>query len=137
MYTNNRETYRQAFFIVWQKYQKKLPLESVEAHLIDIILLHPEYHPLLDKAAAYQNQEFAIEENPFFHMSLHLALREQIQTNRPMGIKAIQQQLIEKYFDAHDVEHKMMQCLAQIMWEAQQNGTMPEEQVYLEKLRDI
>jgi hypothetical protein len=138
MYTNNRDAYRQAFFIAWQKHQKKMPLEPVESQLLEIILLHPEYHPLLDKAEAYQNQEFAIEENPFFHMSLHLTLHEQIRTNRPAGIKQIHQQWIEKYtYDAHDVEHRMMQCLAQILWTAQQNGTLPSEDVYLEKLRGM
>lgn len=133
MYTNNRDAYRQTFFMAWQKYQKKLPLEPIEAQLIDIILLHPEYQPLLD-ANTCQQQEFALEENPFFHMSLHLAIREQCHTNRPIGISPLYQQLTAKY-NAHEAEHQMMQCLAQFIYLAQQTGAMPNEEHYLEKLK--
>lgn len=137
MYSNNRDAYRQAFFTAWQKYQKKIPLEAVEAQLIDIILLHPEYHSLLDKNNINQTPEFALEENPFFHMSLHLAMREQLHTNRPAGMALIHQQLIAKYHHAHDVEHQMMACLSQMMWKAQQTGVAPNETEYLEKLRAL
>jgi len=137
MYTNNRDAYRQAFFTVWQKYQKKLPLEPVEAQLVEIIDLHPEYHPLLGKPDSYQNQEFTTEENPFLHMSLHIALREQIRTNRPAGVAAIYADLIEKYVHTHEVEHRMMECLSQIIWSAQQTGVMSSEEYYLEKLKRI
>ncbi|TAK77285.1 MAG: DUF1841 family protein [Gammaproteobacteria bacterium] len=136
MYSNHREAYRQAFFIAWQKWQKKLPLEAVEAQLVEIIIQHPEYHALLEKPEAYQYQEFSLEENPFFHMSLHLAIREQIHTNRPAGIAQLYQQLIQTS-QPHEVEHSMMTCLAQVMQAAQQSGEMPEEEEYLEKLKLI
>jgi hypothetical protein len=134
MYTNNRDAYRQAFFTVWQKYQKKLPLDVVEQQLIEVILLHPEYHKLLVQSDL-QNQEFALEENPFFHLSLHIAIREQIRMDRPAGIKSIYQQLLIRYPD--EAEHRMMECLAQIMWQAQQTGEAPSEAVFLERLKDL
>ncbi len=96
MYTNNRDAYRQAFFTVWQKYQKKLPLDATEAQLVEVIALHPEFHALLENPAAYQQQEFELEENPFLHMSLHIALREQIRMNRPHGIATILQTITGK-----------------------------------------
>lgn len=135
MYTNNRDAYRQTFFAAWQKYLKKWPLEAVEQQLVEVILLHPEYHALLEKPRAFQNQEFALEENPFFHMSLHIAIREQIRTNRPAGIAQIHEQLLRKYADAVQVEHRMMECLAQVMWQSQQKGEAPGEIVFLEKLK--
>lgn len=136
MYTNDRDAYRQSFFVVWDKYKKKLPLDAVETQLLDIILLHPEYHGLLDHPSSFQTQEFQLEENPFFHMSLHLALREQIRTQRPAGITAIYQSLLKK-MNAHEAEHRMMQCLAQVMWKAQQTGIPPSETDYLEKLKQL
>lgn len=135
MYTSHREAYRQTFFQVWQKYQKQSVLDAVEQQILVVILLHPEYHDVLNKPALYQNQEFALEENPFFHMSLHIAVREQIRADRPQGTSHAYRQLIEKYGDAKDVEHRMMQCLAQVMWEAQQRGEAPDEMVFLEKLK--
>jgi|WetSurMetagenome_2_1015567.scaffolds.fasta_scaffold469087_2 hypothetical protein len=135
MYTNDRHTYRQTFFTVWQKYQRNQPLDAVSQQILEVILLHPEYHALLNNPTAYQNQEFPLEENPFFRMSLHMSIREQIRMDRPQGIALIHQQLLAKYVDANDVENRMMECLAQVMWEAQQRGEAASEQAFLEKLR--
>lgn len=134
MYTNNRDAYRQAFFTAWQKHQRNLPLEPVEAQLIKVILLHPEYHPFLEKPNTYQAQEFSLAENPFFHMSLHVAIQEQIQLNRPAGVRQVYQTLLTKYLDANYVEHYMMECMARIMYKAQQDGVMPDEAEYLKQL---
>ena len=134
MYTNDRNAYRQAFFTAWQTYQKNLPLDAVEKALVEIILMHPEYQDLLAHA---EQQEFTLEENPFLHMSLHLALLEQIRADRPTGIKVIYQALVQASQSEHDAQHKMMQCLAEMMWEAQQEGVIPDEQKYLLKLRHL
>jgi len=137
MYSNNRDAYRQFFFSVWQKYQKKLPLEAAEARLVDVILQHPEYHSFLEKPDAFTHQEFALEENPFIHMSLHMALREQIDMNRPAGIKTVEQELKLKHPDPHQIEHQMMECLCSMMAKAQQTGITPDDASYLELLRKI
>lgn len=134
MYTNNRDAYRQAFYTVWQKYQKKLPLDPVETQLAEIIALHPEYHRLLEKPDSCQQQEFSLEENPFLHMSLHIALREQLRMDRPQGISKIFADLTARDVSQHDAEHSMMECLAQMIWQAQQTGQAPQEQDYLDKL---
>jgi hypothetical protein len=134
MYTNNRDTYRETFFNLWEKHKKKLPLEPMESQLLSVILQHPEYHRFLE--ASNQSEEFALEENPFFHMSLHLAIREQINTNRPEGISLIHQQLLAKEITPHECEHIMMECLTQMMWQLHQTGNMPAEDEYLSKLRE-
>lgn len=136
MYTDDRNAYRKIFFEVWQKYLKKLPLENVESQVLAIILIHPEYHALLENPQTFMSQEFALEENPFFHMSLHIALREQLQLDRPTGIKEISQNLQKKY-DAHDAEHMMTTIMAQVMFAAQQTGVAPDEAAYLSKLREL
>jgi hypothetical protein len=137
MYTTNRDAYRQAFFLAWDKHLKQSVLEPVEAQLVDVMLMHPEYHALLSKPKQYETQEFAPEENPFMHMSLHMAIREQIQTDRPNGIRKIYQTLLVKHGDEHTVLHEMIRCLADIIWAAQQSGAMPSEEIYLNKLKVI
>lgn len=133
MSADKRRDMRAVFFASWQKHRNKALLEPLESHIIDIILLHPEYHTLLEQPDVFQEHDFA-EANPFLHMSLHLALREQVQTNRPVGIEAIFMRAREKQ-ETHQVEHVMMDCLAAVLWEAQQAGVMPDEQVYLERLK--
>jgi len=134
MYTNNRDAYRQFFFTAWQKHKNQLPLDATEIRLITIIQKHPEYHSLLEKEST-THQEFNLEENPFFHLSLHYALREQIDTKRPAGIEQIQQQLNQYYADHHYVEHLMMECLCKMMAYAQETGAVMSDEKYLESLR--
>lgn len=135
MYTEHRDAYRQLFFTTWQKYLKKMPLAALEQQLLAVIIDHPHYHDLLDPH--YQQQEFALEENPFLHMSLHLAIREQIATNRPAGVTEIYHELLQTREQVHEIEHEMMQSLAEIMWQAQQTGVAGDEQAYLEKLMKL
>lgn len=135
MYSNDREAYRQMFFTTWQKYLNKSPLAATESQLLDIILVHPQYHDLLD--AQFQTQEFVLEENPFLHMSLHLAIREQISTDRPKGVREVYQRLLQTDLEIHEVEHEMMGCLAEIIWNTQQTGTPANEAEYLQKLLSL
>ena len=134
--SNNRNEARNIFFTAWQKHLQKSPVEKLEAQIIDIILQHPEYHYILNDPDTYQTKDFE-GENPFLHLSLHLALYEQISTDRPHGIKQIYQDLCEKFPDALTTQHSMMKCLAEVLWEAQQTGVMPDENNYLSRLRAI
>ena len=134
--TKERDDLRKIFFESWRKYKNTFPLEPLEAKIIDIILLHPEYHALLDNPDHFQQYDFD-EGNPFLHLSLHLALHEQITTNRPKGIKAIYSTLYKKFNDKQKAEHAMMDCLAQILWNAQETGGMPDENTYLMHLKKL
>jgi hypothetical protein len=70
-------------------------------------------------------------------MGLHLAIREQVATNRPAGIADIHGALSKKLGDAHKAEHAMLEALAETLWEAQRNNRAPDEQAYLERLRAL
>lgn len=39
--------------------------------------------------------------------------------------------------DAHAAEHRMIECLAEALWEAQRAGTPPDEAAYVERLRRL
>jgi hypothetical protein len=136
MYTDNRDAYRQFFFSAWQKFEKKLPLDATEARLAALIQQHPEYHSLFEHPNTSAH-EYAPEENPFIHLSLHLALREQIETDRPKGIGLIQQELNLKLKNPHQVEHLMMECLCRMMGLAQETGNVASDEMYLTELRGI
>lgn len=140
MFVQNRNEARDYFFQVWDKHKNKLPLEPIEVIICDVIIGHPEYHHYLnDKESAAEN-DFKPEQNqtnPFLHMGMHIALKEQVSADRPNGITQVFNQLIAKSVSGHDAEHKMMECLGQSLWEAQRNNTMPDENNYLECLRRI
>jgi hypothetical protein len=114
-------------------------LEPLEAQLAAVIAEHPEYVTWLEAGEAALGTEFTPEggqQNPFLHMGLHLAIREQVATNRPPGIAEVHQKLSAR-LGAHEAEHAMLEPLAETLWEAQKQGHMPDEQAYLERLRKL
>lgn len=135
-----REQMRQYYCDTWQKHlQQKDSLSALEQQITAVIKEHPEYHQLLENKEASINADYLPEmgdSNPFLHMGMHLGLREQVSTNRPAGIAELYQSLV-KLKEVHDAEHEMIECLAESIWQAQQNQTIPDEITYLECLRKI
>jgi hypothetical protein len=132
----DRNQIREIFFSTWQKYKKQEVLSPLEQQLLAVIQQHPEYHTFLDDPKKFNDADFTTDNNPFLHMGLHLSLMEQLGTNRPAGIRTIYQTLAQKHNDKHQAEHIMMNALAETLWDAQQSGKMPDEQAYLNKLKN-
>ena len=135
----SRDEVRQVYLDVWQKMQQKLLLEPMEALIADVIEIHPEYHSLLEVENEIKHQDFTPEQgqtNPFLHMGMHIALREQAGTDRPPGIEAVYQKLVSSK-GQHEAEHAMMECLGQALWNAQRSDQTPDETDYLDCLRNL
>ena len=137
----DRESGRTFFLEVWAKYKRQAPLESLEKMVLDVILQHPEYHEILamdeEEIAAMEFLPEAGMTNPFLHMGMHIAILEQVSSDRPSGITALYQQLLRGYPSAHDLEHSMMECLGESLWQAQRNNTLPDESLYLEQVKRL
>ena len=137
----NRDSGRTFFLEVWAKYKRHAPLESLEKMVLDVILQHPEYHEILamdeEEIAAMEFLPEAGMTNPFLHMGMHIAILEQVSSDRPSGITALYQQLLRGYPSAHDLEHSMMECLGESLWQAQRNNTLPDESLYLEQVKRL
>jgi hypothetical protein len=137
----DRDSGRTFFLEVWGKHNNKLPLEALEQMVLDVVLQHPEYHVILEKdEKEISAMEFTPEmgmTNPFLHMGMHIAILEQIGSDRPPGITVLYQQLLPKYTSAHDLEHSLMECLGESLWLAQRNNTLPDEAQYLEQVKKL
>ena len=134
----SRDEVRQVYLAVWQKLQQNQLLEPMEALIADVIEIHPEYHALLDDSETASQADFSPDQgqtNPFLHMGMHIALREQAQSDRPAGIQPLYQKLVAR--GQHDAEHAMMDCLGQALWQAQRDGAEPDQDSYLECLRKL
>ena len=139
LYTSERDKIRQFYADCWQKARHGLPMEPMEQMVARVIEMHPEYHAMLENEKHLGN-EYKPEDgetNPFLHMGMHLGLQEQVVMDRPAGIKEIYQQLGEKYGDIMKTEHAMMECLGEMMWQAQKNQTEPDESAYLICLKTL
>ena len=138
IFGQDRGELRRMYAGAWRKHGEGLPLTPLETQIADVIAQHPEYHQAVTSDDI--DQDYTPEggqTNPFLHMGLHLGLREQVATNRPAGIAAVYQGLVERQGDPHAAEHAMIDCLAETLWEAQRANRPPDEQDYLEKLRRL
>lgn len=134
MFDPSREQVRDTFFGTWRKYRAGEPLAGIETLVVDVILLHPEYHDLLSDPERYRDQDYVDRPNPFLHMSLHLALEEQLSIDQPPGIAGRFQRLAARHGGRHEALHEALECLAETVWRAQQNHTPPDANAYLECL---
>jgi len=135
MFAQTRDEVRTHFLSVWQKMGANAPMQPMELLLAGVIGRHGEYHALLDQPARALAAEFAPDSatsNPFLHMSLHVAICEQLQTDRPPGVvKAYNAILENRRFDVHAIEHKMMDCLSASLRQSQRDSVPPDEVAYI------
>ena len=82
MFDPSRDQVRETFFGAWRKYRAGEPLVGIETIALDVILGHPEYHAMLGDPERYREKDYLEESNPFLHMSLHVALAEQLSISR-------------------------------------------------------
>jgi len=136
----DRDELRRMYLEAWQRHRDGLPLEPLQAQIADVVAAHPEYQPLLESGPDVVDRDWLPEQgssNPFLHMGMHLAIREQLSTDRPHGIVAVHRGLMQRFGDAHETEHRMAECLGETLWRSQRSGLPPDEDAYLDALRRL
>jgi hypothetical protein len=135
MFNPTRDEARRFFFETWQKYRRGAALTALEQTAFNVISLHPEYHALLDDVERNLDRDYAPADggiNPFLHLSLHLAIEEQLSIDQPPGIRAQFDRIKTLSGSEHDGRHALLECLGETMWQAQRTGTQPDPALYLE-----
>jgi hypothetical protein len=133
-----REQLRDAYRDAWRKHLVRAPLSALDAMIVGVIELHPEYHAVIAAApreAATGQDEAQGAPNPYLHLGLHLAVREQVSVDRPPGIRELHRELRSRRGNLHAAEHVLVEALGETLWEAQRAGRAPDELKYLELAR--
>lgn len=134
----SRDQLRQSYLDAWRKRCAGQLLSPLEALIADVIELHPEYQALMSDgpaAVGFEPSAATGGANPFLHLGLHLAVREQIAIDRPPGVRDLHRRLQAGQSDAHHADHVLMDALAETLREAQDSGRAPDEARYLEVAR--
>jgi len=137
MFNPSRDQVRRFFCDAWKKHVERLPLVGAEVTAADIAARHPEYHALLTNPEAALEQEWSPEGgqmNPFLHLSLHLAIHEQVSIDQPPGIRAAYQAIAAR-LSPHDAEHVLLEALGETIWRAQREGTQLDAVAYVEAVK--
>ena len=137
MFNPSRDEVRQFFTDTWRKQRAGEILTPLESIAADWIGEHPEYQQELadpeSKAADYSPERG--QTNPFLHLSMHLAISEQLSIDQPPGIRSIVQSLESTLGNAMDARHAVMDCLVEQVWQAQRNAVPFNNEAYLDCLR--
>ncbi|MCW5598614.1 MAG: DUF1841 family protein [Nitrosomonas sp.] len=140
MFNPSRAQVRQLFFDTWRKYHRQEILSGIETIALEVILLHPEYQGILDDEERYRDKDYFPEmgeTNPFLHMSMHVAIKEQLSIDQPIGIRQKFENLRAKTGDEHTATHIIIECLAEMLWQSQRHQTPPDAQIYFDCLSKV
>jgi hypothetical protein len=138
MFNPTRDQSREFLFDLWRKHRDGAPLTALESMALSIVLEHPEYHAVLEDRERYLDRDWKPEggeTNPFLHVMMHLAIEEQLSIDQPPGIRTAVEALAAKRGSMHDARHDVMDCLAEVIWQAQRNGIAFDNAAYLECLQ--
>lgn len=138
MFDPTRDQARRFFIEAWRKHLARDVVSPLEDAAIRLVALHPEYHGLLAEGEAALQREWTPESgeaNPFLHLSLHLAVEEQLSIDQPPGLRAAFEALLARRGDRHEALHDVLECLGETMWRAQKSQSPPDGEAYVECLR--
>ncbi len=138
MFDPSQADVRRFFCEAWRKHRAAEPLTPLESMALDGILAHPEYHGDLEDVEAALTAEYPVEAgrtNPFLHLSMHLAVAEQLSIDQPPGLRAAHGHLVSRLDDPHEAAHAVMECLGETVWRAQRDGRPPDGEAYIDCIR--
>jgi hypothetical protein len=137
LFNPSRDEARLFLFESWRKRRAGELLTPMEDLAAQLIAKHPEYHDVFEDQNSNQQKDYLPEQgaiNPFLHLMMHLTIEEQVSIDQPPGIRGHFARLTHKFESEHDAQHRMMECLSEMIWQAQRNGTQPDAAVYSECL---
>src|SRR5512132_37316 len=138
MFNPTRDQAREFLFELWARHRAGAALTPLESMALAVILEHPEYHAVLDDRERYLERDWKPEggeTNPFLHLQMHLAIEEQLSIDQPPGIRDAVRALARARDSEHDARHEVMECLAEVVWQAQRHGTAFDNATYLDCVR--
>ncbi|EAR22663.1 DUF1841 family protein [Nitrococcus mobilis] len=133
-FSQDRSELRRFYLEAWHKARAGLPMAPLEQMVAAVVAEHPEYQPLLENEERALERDYRPEHgetNPFLHMALHIAVREQAAADRPRGVYRIHTALSGYFGGRTETEHRMMECLAETLWHAQRYNVLPDEAAYM------
>ena len=126
----SRDELRRVYVEAWRKRREGLPVEPLEAQVADVIELHPEYHAALERGDEALDARLHARRRPIEPVPAHGTApggarpgRDRSARRPAPGVRGPR----AAAGSAHEAEHRIIECLAEAMWEAQRAGRPPDE----------
>ena len=138
MFSPTREEARRFLIDAWRKFRAGEPISALERQAAEPDRAASGIPRDARAAAAPRRARFraggAATINPFLHLSLHLAVAEQLAIDQPPGIRAQFERLRAAKGDEHAALHAVLECLGEVIWQAQRTNAPPDGALYLDCL---
>jgi Domain of unknown function (DUF1841) len=134
MFNPSRDEARLYLIDAWSKHRAQQPMTALESIAANLVAMHPEYHATLEHPDRHVERDYSPESvdiNPFLHLSLHLAVAEQLAIDQPPGIRAQFERLRAARGGEHEALHAVLECLGEVIWSAQRLRAQPDAALYL------
>ncbi|MDO9596969.1 MAG: DUF1841 family protein [Azoarcus sp.] len=137
MFNPSRDQVRNFFIDAWRKHRAREVLTPLETIAADIVQSHSEYHKVVEDPESVE-RDFTPDDgqvNPFLHLSLHLAIEEQLSIDQPPGLRAAFDAACARHGERHAALHDVLECLGETMFNAQRNNAAPDGMAYIACVR--
>ena len=134
MFNPSRDEVRQFFTDTWRKQRAGEILTPLESIAADWIGEHPEYQrELADPDAAQADYSPERGQTQSVPASVDASGDQRAVVDRPAAghSRARTSKLAARLGSTHDAQHAIMECLGQIIWDAQRTSTPPDTDAYL------
>jgi hypothetical protein len=132
--------HRRIFWDAWQRAKDGMPLDAMQVRIARVIEMHPEHHHFFDDMESFLDRDFHVDDgmNPYLHLSLHLALEEQVATRQPPEVaQALEHLMSIKGIDRHAALHHILEILAETVYFSQRQGRDPDVMLYLARVKEL
>jgi hypothetical protein len=121
-----RQLFRQNVHVIWQmiKTGRVDELSAGEQKLAEIIMHHEEYADHFENTEILDGSEYeaGAEFNPFFHISIHQMVEDQLSLNTPIETTKYCEAMESKGISRHDAIHNIMVILVHVLYDSASTG---------------
>ena len=138
IFGQDRNELRRMYADAWRKRTEEQALTPLEAQIAAVIEEHPEYSAGTGRRSRQGLHGSGWRDQPVpAHGSAPRNSRTESPPTAPRASGLCFDDLAARLGDAHDAEHRMIDCLAEAIWTAQREQPPPDELQYLESLRKL
>ena len=130
---------------IWRKMKKNdeesddEDLNDEEELVAEQMMAHPEYNEVWENIEDLGDRFFdpAQGENPFLHITMHVALERQLRSGEPPCVRETMERLTARGMDCHEAQHAILRVLVQEMWGIMTQERSFDVQRYSEDLKKL
>lgn len=121
-----RKFFRQSVHFIWDmvKADRLEELSGKERKMAELLICHREYADHFENTSILDGSEYegGAVFNPFFHISIHQMVEDQLSTNTPPEAVSFCEAMESKGLSRHDAIHYIMMILIHVIYASATTG---------------